>query len=92
MTMIAKNGARRLYPRSGSLVLCFDGLYFGPKAGTATPLTKEDLVTVEVLPKKGAVHRIQVTQVVESGKAHVEVWTSKALTFTPRNEKVAKAG
>ncbi len=89
MTMIAKSGARRLYPRAGSLLLCFDGLYFGPRSSDTSKLTKDDQVTVEVLPKKGAVHRIQVTQVVDGGKPIVEVWTSRVVEFKKRE---AKAG
>jgi len=95
MTMTAKDAPRRLYPRAGSLVLCFDGLYFGPRSSDTSALTKDDQVTVEVLPKKGAVHRIKVTQVVDGGKAIVETWTSRELErIRPARgvEKAAKAG
>jgi len=90
MTMVAKDSARRLYPRAGSLLLCFDGLYFGPRASDTTKLTKDDQVTVEVLPKKGAVHRIKVTQVLANGshaKPITETWTSREVEFKPRGEK-----
>ena len=93
MTMVAKQDPRRLYPRAGSLVLCYDGLYFGPRATDTTKLTSKDQVTIELLPRKGSVHRIQVTQVVGDGKRAIqEVWTSKVLDIKPRGEKqLAKA-
>lgn len=98
MAMISRTGARRLYSRGGSLVLCYaagGANYFGPKAAkgkaAVTKLTKDDQVTVEVLAKAGGVARVQVTQVVDSGKPIVEIWTEKNVVFQPRAEKEAKA-
>ncbi len=89
MTMVAANAPRRLYARSGSLVLLFGGVYFGPKSNEESGLTAEDQVTVEVLKKAGGKSRVQVTQVGAGGKAIVETWTQKELVFKKREPKTA---
>ena len=89
MPMVSKSAPRRLYVRSAyGLVLCFDGGYFGPKAGETTPLTSDDKVTVEVLAKAGGKSRVRITQVVAEGAAPVvETWTKKELVFEKRAPK-----
>lgn len=88
--MQAKNAPRRIYPRKGSILVLFEGLYFGPKTGEASGLTKEDQVTIEVLKSAGKLGRVRVTQVVEDGvQAIVEVWTEKNVKFEKRTPKAA---
>lgn len=89
MTMQAKNAPRRIYARKGSILVLFEGLYFGPKNGEESKLTTDDTVTVETLKKSGKLHRVQVTQVVDGGKSVVETWTEKKVVFEKRAAKAA---
>lgn len=89
MRTTAANAPRRLYSRSGSLVLCFDGKYFGPKAKATSKFDKGVEVTTEVLANVGKLARIRVTQKSKGHADVVEVWTEKHLTFVPRASKAA---
>lgn len=89
MTMQAKNAPRRIYPRKGSILVLFEGVYYGPKTGEASDLTKEDQVTINALKKSGKLHRIEVTQVTDGKKPIVETWTEKNVVFAKRESKAA---
>ena len=83
------NAPRRLYARKGTMVLCFDGLYYGPKAKATSKFDKDVEVTTETLSSVGGKARIKVTQKVKGHADVVEVWTEKTLTFVPRTAKAA---
>jgi len=86
--MVSDTDARRLYKRSQyGLLVCWKGKYFAPKTNEPTELTDQDTVTIEVLKKAGGKSRIQVTQVVSSGKPIVETWTQKDVVFQKRGAK-----
>jgi len=83
MAMRSSTSPRRVYNRGGSMVLCYGGIYFGPKANSESAINSEKEVKIEVLEKSGGKARIQVTQKV--GKNTVtEVWNEKHLTFEKR--------
>lgn len=84
MAMRSSTSPRRLYSRGGSMVVCYAGVYFGPKANSESKLNIEKEVRIEVLENSGGKKRIQVTQKVGSKPAIVEVWNEKHLTFEKR--------
>lgn len=86
MTMRSINDPRRLYSRSGSLIVCLGGVYYGPPQTKPTVLTADKEVTCEQLEKSGGKLRIKVTQ----GKTS-ENWLQKEIVFTPRGEKTEAA-
>lgn len=90
MTMRSADAPRRLYPRAGSLVLLFGGIYYSPAANKATEMNAEKEVTIEMLEKSSGKHRIQVTQKVGKKPAVIETWIEKNVVFGTR-EKPAKS-
>jgi hypothetical protein len=84
MAMRSKTDGRRVYPRGGSLVALYGGVYFGPKANESTKIDSEREVKIEVLDKSGGKARIKVSQKVGSRPAVVETWNEKNLVFQPR--------
>jgi len=84
MAMRSSTSPRRVYPRAGSLVTCYGGIYFGPLANKDTAIDSKKEVRIEVLEKSGGKSRIQVTQKVGSKPAVVETWNEKHLTFKSR--------
>lgn len=83
MAMRSTTSPRRIYVRSGSPVVCYGGIYFGPKANTESTINVEKEVTIEVLDKAGGKARIAVTQKVGKNKV-TETWNEKHLTFEKR--------
>ncbi len=84
MAMRSSNSPRRIYPRAGSFVVCYGGVYFGPKGNAETKLNTDKEVKIEVLDKVGGKARIQVTQKIGSKPAVTETWTEKHLVFEKR--------
>jgi hypothetical protein len=84
MSMRSSTSPRRVYPRAGSLVCCYGGIYFGPKANTESAIDSAKEVRIEVLDKSGGKSRIKVTQKVGSKPPVVETWNEKHLTFEKR--------
>lgn len=84
MSMRSSSAPRRVYTRSGSLVVCYGGVYFGPPANKETKINSEKEVTIEVLENSGGKKRIAVTQ--KAGKAGkvTENWNEKKLVFKER--------
>jgi len=89
MAMRSSTSPRRLYSRGGSMVVCYAGVYFGPKANSESAINVEKEVKIEVLENAGGKKRIQVTQKVGKNPAVVEVWNEKHLTFAKRGEATA---
>lgn len=83
MAMRSQSDGRRVYPRGGSVVVCYGGVYFGPAANKDTAINHEKEVSIEVLDKSGGKSRIKVTQKV-GGKKVSETWNEKKLTFEKR--------
>lgn len=90
MAMRSSTSPRRVYTRGGSMVLCYGGVYFGPKGKEESAINSEKEVRIEVLEKSGGKSRIQVTQKVGKQDPIVEVWNEKNLTFATRSEKAEK--
>jgi hypothetical protein len=86
MAMRSTSAPRRIYVRAGSFVVCYGGVYFGPKANAESAFNLDKEVRIEVLEKSGNKARIQVTQKVGKN-AIVETWLEKHLTFEPRAAK-----
>jgi hypothetical protein len=84
MAMRSKTDGRRVYPRGGSLVTLYGGLYFGPKANTESKVNQDKEVSIEVLPKSGGKAKIRVTQKVGNHPAVHEEWIQKEVIFQPR--------
>lgn len=84
MAMRSSTSPRRVYNRGGSMVLCYGGIYFGPKANSESAINSEKEVRIEVLEKAGGKSRIQVTQKVGKNAPVVEIWNEKHLTFEKR--------
>jgi len=83
MAMRSSSSPRRVYFRAGTPLVCFSGVYFGPKADAESAINPEREVRIEVLDQAGGRKRIAVTQA--SGKSKVtETWTEKHLTFATR--------
>ena len=83
MAMRSSDSPRRVYARAGSLVICYGGVYFGPKAETSSAINPEREVKLEVLAPAGGKKRLSVKQ---AGKNAVsEVWVQKHLTFKSRS-------
>ena len=87
MAMRSKNSPRRVYVRSGSLVLCLAGCYFGPRSGEKTFIDADKEVTTEVLKPAGGRKRIRIEQIAAGGASIVETWSQKQLTFKKRAPK-----
>jgi hypothetical protein len=84
MAMRSSTSPRRVYSRSGSVVTCYGGVYFGPKAGAESSINVNKEVRIEVLENAFGTKRIQVTQKIGKQTPVVEVWTEKHLTFNKR--------
>ncbi len=84
MAMRSSSSPRRVYTRAGSVVVCYGGVYFGPKANTETKIDSDKEVKIEVLDKVGGKARIKVTQKIGSRPAVNETWNEKVLTFEKR--------
>lgn len=83
MAMRSSSSPRRVYLRAGLPLVCFSGVYFGPKADTESAVNMDREVRIEVLAPAGGRKRIAVSQV--SGKNKVtETWTEKHLEFGTR--------
>lgn len=91
MSMRSATSPRRLYTRSGSVVVCYGGIYFGPKSNAETKMNSAKEVRIEVLDPAFGTKRIQVTQKIGRQDPVVEVWTEKELTFEKRAPKAPKA-
>ncbi len=87
MAMRSSTSPRRVYTRGGSLVTCYGGLYFGPKAKATTAIDADKEVRIEVLDRVAGKACIQVTQKHGKNPAVVETWIEKHLTFNPRASK-----
>jgi hypothetical protein len=85
MAMRSATSPRRVYPRAGSLVLTYGGVYFGPKHNTKSEINPDKEVRITVLDRSGGKARIEVAQ--KDGTK--EIWTEKHLTFVPRSEASA---
>jgi hypothetical protein len=83
MSMRSSSAPRRVYSRGGSFVVCYGGVYFGPKASAESKINVEKEVTIEVLDSAGGKKRIAVTQRGKAGKV-TETWNEKHLTFEKR--------
>lgn len=82
--MRSKTDGRRVYPRGGSLVTLYGGVYFGPLANSESKIDSEKEVKIEVLDKSGGKARIKVTQKIGSRPAVHETWNEKNVVFQPR--------
>lgn len=83
MSMRSSTSPRRVYARKGSLLVCFQGVYFGPGKDQPTEIDVEKEVRIEVLDAAGGRKRIQVRQ--RKGKGSVtETWNQKNVVFEPR--------
>lgn len=84
MAMRSSTSPRRVYSRGGSFVVCYGGVYFGPKANAESKINVDKEVTIEVLENSGGKKRIAVSQ--RAGKAGkvTETWNEKHLTFEKR--------
>lgn len=84
MSMRSSTSPRRIYLRAGSPIVCYGGVYFGPKANSESKINVEKEVTIEVLENSGGKKRIAVSQ--RAGKAGkvTETWNEKHLTFEKR--------
>ena len=84
MAMRSSTSPRRVYPRAGSYVVCYGGVYFGPKGKEETKINTDKEVKIEVLDNSGGKKRIQVSQKVGSKPAVTETWTEKNIVFEKR--------
>jgi len=83
MAMRSASSPRRVYFRAGLPLVCFAGVYFGPKADSESGVNMDKEVRIEVLAPAGGRKRIAVTQT--AGKSKVtETWTEKHLEFATR--------
>ena len=87
MAMRSNSSPRRVYTRKGTPLVCFSGVYFGPKADSETAINTAREVRIEVVAQAGGRKRIEVRQA--AGKHSVtETWVEKHLEFGTRTASV----
>lgn len=82
MSMRSSTSPRRVYSRKGTLLVCFQGVYFSP-GKEASSISADKEVKIEILDTAGGKKRIQVTQ--RAGKTSVkETWKQTNVKFESR--------
>lgn len=81
--MKSSTAPRRVYPRSGSLVICYAGMYFGPKANSASVIPDGASVRCVSLPASHGKRRLEVKARV-GGKTITETWIQTPVVFKAR--------